>query len=363
MVKRIASIAAKGGFITAAFILIFRPETFGLSADLFQDITPRSLWEVITAADTTTALFWLGFALVAKLGGILAGVIRWHLLLRGQKIELPFWYLAKCWFMGRAIGLFLPGTLGLDGYRLIESARHTDKPIECASVILVEKLIGFIALGTLVFLTLPLGMRFLDFRPILLLALLAGLAVFIATALTFLLNPKLIPWFLERIPTPKKVRALLVKIGRALVAYSGQRRVLLTATLLGFGVHLGVCLMYFGTASAIRAANTSLLDILFASPLVIVGSVIGPTVSGTGVREVVFGYFFAEKAGAAAAVTFGHLGLWIGEIIPFTLSLPLILFAGRPDRQELADEMAAIQSELRAEHGNSGDGGATRKAV
>lgn len=361
MARKIASIAVKIGFITAAFILIFRPEVFGLSTDLFQDITPRSLWDVVAAADTSTAVFWLGFALVAKLGGIFAGVIRWHLLLRGQKIELPFWYLAKCWFTGRAIGLFLPGTLGLDGYRLIESARHTQKPIECASVILVEKLIGFIALGTLVFLTLPLGMRFLAFEPVLLLALLAALAVFIATALTFLLNPSLIPWFLVRIPTPKKLRALLSKIGKALVAYSGQRRALITATVLGLGVHLGICLMYFGTASAIRAANTSLLDILFASPLVIVGSVIGPTVSGTGVREVVFGYFFADKAGAAAAVTFGHLGLWVGEIIPFTLSLPLILFAGRPNREGLLEQMAEIQAELRA---NSGDDEEhTRRAV
>ena len=86
MAKKILSIALKVGFIVAAFALIFRPETFGLPADKFEGITPGSLWEVVRSVDPGTAAFWFGFALVAKLSGILAGILRWRLLLRGQDI-------------------------------------------------------------------------------------------------------------------------------------------------------------------------------------------------------------------------------------------------------------------------------------
>ena len=49
--------------------------------------------------------------------------------------------------MGRAVGLFLPGTVGLDGYRLVESAAYTGEVIKCTTVVAVEKLIGIVALG------------------------------------------------------------------------------------------------------------------------------------------------------------------------------------------------------------------------
>ena len=36
------------------------------------------------------ALFWFSFAAIVKLLGIFAGVCRWHFLLMGQGIKLPF---------------------------------------------------------------------------------------------------------------------------------------------------------------------------------------------------------------------------------------------------------------------------------
>ncbi len=344
--KSVLFFSAKLAFITSLFVLLFRPETFGFRPDLFKDITPGKLFHDLKSIDPKTAAFWFSFAVVIKLAGIFAGVTRWRILLRAQGVHIPFWYLTKCWFWGRAIGLFLPGTLGLDGYRLVESARHTGEPIRCATVIAVEKLTGIIALFSLVFITLPLGLRLFDFNLVILALVLCVLATFIGVSLLLLLQPRVIQIFMASLPVPNSVRTKVNKLGIAATAYSAHRGALFKALFFGLCVHLAICLMYFGTASAIRAENTGILEILFASPLLIVGSVFAPTVSGVGVREMVMVTLLGGTAGSSKALLFGHLGLWFGEVIPFVLSIPLLLLTGRPNRDELLEDIAEVRAKV-----------------
>lgn len=343
---KILLIAIKVCFIGGIFIVLFNPEVLrvvGISEEKFKGISFKSLAEVFQNIDMGGAIFWLIFAAVVKLFGIFAGVMRWNLLLKGQGIRLPFWYLTKCWFMGRAIGLFLPGTVGLDGYRLVESAAYTGEAIKCTTVVAVEKLIGIVALALLVFLTLPLGMRLFDFNVPFLAALLVFLAVCISTAFLLLLNPRILQVVVAAVPTPSFIRHKVNKLGAAVTAYSDHKKTLLGAVLLGICVHLGICLMYFGTAMAMTGGTASILDVLFASPLVIVLSIIAPTVSGVGVREFGFAFLLGSAFGESEAVLAGHLGLWAGEMVPFLLSVPLLLFATRPDRRKFLDEMKAVR--------------------
>jgi arylsulfatase A-like enzyme/uncharacterized membrane protein YbhN (UPF0104 family) len=344
--KKVLVFLLKVVFITSLFVLLLRPETFGFRPDLFKNITLQGLLDDLKSIEFGNAALWFGFAVAVKLGGILAGVIRWRILLRAQGVHIPFWYLTKCWFWGRAIGLFLPGTLGLDGYRLVESARHTGEPIKCATVIAVEKLTGIIALFSLVFLTLPLGLRLFDINLVLLGIVLLVLAGFIGASLLLLLQPRVIQIFIASLPVPGFIHEKINKLGVAATAYSAHRGALFKALFFGLCVHLGICLMYFGTASAIRAENTGILEILFASPLLIVGSVFAPTVSGVGVREVVMTTLLGGVAGGSQALLFGHLGLWFGEVVPFVLSIPLLLLTGRPNRDDLMEEIAEVREKI-----------------
>lgn len=343
--KKVIGFAIKLAFIVGVFSVLFFPEKFGISPEKFKGLSFDSLRDVVSQIDWGQAAFWIAFAVVVKLAGILCGVVRWHLLLRGQGIKLPFWYLTKCWFMGRAIGLFLPGTVGLDGYRLVETSAYTGEVIKCTTVVAIEKLIGFVALAILVFLTLPLGARLFTFNPLMLAGILAVLAVFIATAFLLLLNPRIVQVLVAVLPTPPRIRHQVNKLGVAVTAYSGHRAMLVLAVILGLGIHLGICLMYFGTAMAISKGQSDVLDVLFASPLIIVGSIIAPTVSGVGVREGVMTVLLGGKYGESAAFLFGHIGLWVGEAVPFLLSLPLLLFAGRPDREGFMAELEKVRKE------------------
>lgn len=345
--KTVLAVGVKLCFITAVVLLLFNPTALGIPEDSrFKAISPAELWESLKSIDPATAAIWFTFATSIKLVGIFCGITRWRILLRAQGVHIPFWYLTKCWFWGRAIGLFMPGTLGLDGFRLVESSRYTGEIVKCTTVIAVEKLTGFITLFSLVFMTLPLGLRLFDINLALLGVVLLGLACFISVILLLLLQPRVIQVLAASIPMPEKIRTKVNKFAVAATAYSAHRGSLLLALLFGLGVHLGTCLMYFGTASAIRAENTGILEILFASPLLIVGAVFAPTVSGLGVSEVVMTTLLGPGAGQAKALLFGHLGLWFGEIIPFTVSLPLLLLTGRPNREELLEEIAEVRARV-----------------
>jgi len=347
MNKKIVLVAIKVVFISLLFVGLFNPELLPLPRfvldNLPQDLSFSGLKEKLSDLDMGNVAFWFTFAAIVKLLGILAGVFRWHFLLKGQGISLPFWYLAKCWFVGRAIGLFLPGTVGLDGYRLVESSAYTGEVIKCTTVIAVEKLIGIVALGLLVFLTLPLGARMFDFNIVMLGIVLFILFCFITVAFLLLLNPRVAQVLVAVLPVPAVIRSKVDKLGAAVTAYSGHRFSLLVAVVLGLGVHLGICLMYFGVAMGISAGQSSLLDILFASPLVIVASVIAPTVSGLGVREGVMSVLLGSTYGEAESFLFGHFGLWIGEAVPFLLSIPLMVFMTRPNKGKFLKELEAVR--------------------
>ncbi len=345
--KRFVSTAIKVCVTAGLFVLLFWPEFFGLRPDLFGGVKPADVVREVREAQAQHVVFWLTFALVVRLSGMLCGVLRWRILLRGQGLQMPFWYMVQSWFVGRTIGIFLPGTIGLDGYRLYDSSRYTGEVIKCTTVIAVEKLIGFIALTGLVFLTLPfgLGIPHLRINPGVLAGILAVLGAVVAAFFLLLLNPRVIQVLVAVLPTPAVVRGKLDKLGAAATAYSGNRGALLLAVFYGLMVHLAACIMYFGTMMAIRASNTSLFDILFASPLMIYGTVIGPSIGGEGIREIVFVTLLGGKSGAATAVTFAHLGWWVGDVVPFLVGLPILALRKRPSRAQLTSALASAQQQ------------------
>ncbi len=340
MPKKIISSTLKIGVTVGLFLLLFRPQTFGLPADSFGNVTPLKLWDELRGTPLGTVLPWLLFALIVKLAGMFAGVLRWQLLLKGQGLSMPLGYMIQSWFVGRTIGIFLPGTIGLDGYRLYDSSLYTKEPLKCLSVIAVEKLIGFISLTFLVLMTFPLGFRLLNVNVGMLAVILTFLACFVAASFLLLLNPRVIQVLVAILPTPPSIRNKIDKLGASITAYSGNRLPLVGAVLLGVCVHVGTCFMYFGTMMAIRAENTNILDVFFASPLMIYGTVLGPSIGGEGIREIVFATLLGAKSGVATAVLFAHLGWWVGDLIPFLIGLPIFIMRKRPDRE-------AIEAELR----------------
>jgi len=306
----------KCGFTITLFILIFKPSLLGITRQ-FIPVTLGDLWKEITTITLSTFWTWIAIAILIQALGMFCSMLRWNLLLKGQGIKFYFTHLAVTYLTGRFFGMFLPGTLGLDGYRLFYVGKQTSKWVESTAVIIIEKIIGFIALTFLVLVTLPLGCRLFHFKPLVLSIILVVLGCMVLSALILLFNPRLMRTLIGIIPLPgrSRIEGKLKKISHATTIYGGQRMLLVKATLLGVMVHLCTCLMYFGTAMSIRSPHIDIFDILFASPLMIYGTVLGPSIGGEGIREIVFALILGAKTGHAKAILFSHLGFWIGGVL------------------------------------------------
>lgn len=271
------------------------------------------------------ALGWLLAATAIKAVGIFASILRWDQLLRGQGYRAPLGYLAGSFLVGRFFGMFLPSTLGLDGYRAIDLGRRAHDGVGSVAVILVEKITGFFTLFVLILVTLPAGVRFV---PVQVLAA-AGAILFVPVVVAFLLllRPGLVErvasWLLRlRFPGKARVEGLVRRSVAAVTAYQGQRAGrarLVRAVLLGLVVHGTTVLLYYFCARAI-AAQASLADMLFVGPWIILATVGLPTMGGEGAREfTALGLLGRIGVGESQAFLVGNLGFWAGEFIPVVL--------------------------------------------
>jgi uncharacterized protein (TIRG00374 family) len=279
------------------------------------------------------ALVWVVVATAVKAFGVLASILRWDQLLRGQGYRIALGYLSGSFLVGRFFGMFLPSTLGLDGYRAYDIARQTGDAFSSVAAIIVEKITGFFTLSLLVLLGLPAGLRFLPGQVLVVVFLVFCVPVAVCFAL--LLKPGLIEWALGKIlglrfPGKGKVEGFLRRSVAAMAVYQDQGHVLFRAVLLGLLVHASTVLMYYCCALAV-GVEASLADMLFVGPWIILATVGLPTIAGEGAREfTAMGLLSRIGVSESQAWLVGHLGFWAAEFVPAVIGG--IILAVRPSQ-------------------------------
>jgi len=283
------------------------------------------VWTEIRSLTLAVFLPWFLAAMAVKLIGIFANVWRWQVLLRGQGIEMSFGYLTSTYFIGRYFGIVTPSTVGLDAWRLYETIRLTRRPIECTTVLAVERVIGLVALFAVILMFMPFAGRVMQGQSFgeLVGALKLPLAATAVFGVLVLLRPS---WFraLLRVVPSGRLRTFTASVIDSATAYSERRGALLGALALAIVGQLTTTLMYFCNAMAIATEHVHTTEVLFASAIMTLGTFIAPSASGEGVRELVFVWLLGTKAGAAKAFLIGNLGFWI-EKIPLSIPGGIIL--------------------------------------
>jgi len=89
----------------------------------------------------------IGFYVVAQL----IFVARWSLLLKVQSIKIGFWPAVRLHFLGLFYNNCLPGAIGGDLPRAWYVTRHTDKKLEAALSVFVDRVIGLIGMLIMAF--------------------------------------------------------------------------------------------------------------------------------------------------------------------------------------------------------------------
>lgn len=299
--KKLLIVAIKVVLTAAIFVWFF----------LYSPITAAALLEELRAIEGARFVPWLALAVAIKLVGIFANIRRWQLLLRGQELWLDFRFLAGSFFIGRFFGIVTPGTLGLDGFKLYDSIRVSRKPVECAAVIAIDKVIGLVSLSAALLLVFPMGwdkLPGLNGQS----AALIGVTMAVATAgfFTVLLAPRLTRPLLELVPT-QRLHAFAQKVFDAATAYAGHRGVLVRAVGLALVGHVTTALMYWGILNGIAPGAPDPSVIVLSALLMTSATLVGPTVGGEGIREFVFVKLLAGLVPDARSFLFGHIGFWI----------------------------------------------------
>jgi len=281
------------------------------------------IWDAIVehmaTIEMATFLPWVLLAAGIKVIGIFSSMVRWHLLLKGQGIRFNFGHIVGSFLIGRFLGTFLPSTVGLDGYKLYDAAKFTDRVIEPAAATAIEKVMGLSGIFLSFLVAFPLGYQVLGET--------AGAVAIVAVPLslgvvlglfTLLFRPVLVQWCLGIIPGlgSGKIADFVNRASEAASAYRGKGLLLAQCIGLSFLVHFTTAAMYYFTALAVGALSADFWQVVFASSIQIFATVISPfTIAGEGVREIVQALLLAKHIGTSQSILSAALGFWAAEAL------------------------------------------------
>ena len=277
-------------------------------------MTVEDLWAEVKGLDLAVFVPWVLFATFIKFLGIMANIVRWQVLLEGQDLHFGFGWLTASYFVGRFFGIVMPSTLGLDGWRLYDTIRVSRKPIECTTVLAVERIIGLVGLLATILLFMPFAnLSGRDLADIVqAMALPLGAAMLFG--LLLLLKPELFAPVIAMVPIAK-VRGFLQSTIKSATAYSSRRSALLIALICAVFAQITTMAMYFANAMALQVEGVTVLQVFYAAAVMTLGTFITPTAAGEGVRELVFVELLGGHVPAAKAFLIGHIGFWIEKLL------------------------------------------------
>jgi len=297
-----------------ALYLAFKPqkEGPGLSEtfSLLKDITPL----VITAA----ILLWLSNQVIF--------VSRWKLLLRVQSIHISFWAALRLHFLGIFYNNCLPSAVGGDLLRAWYVTNHTDKKLEAALSVFVDRFVGFsgmVIMAAVCYWLIPverqqggqkLSLKFdlldkLDkYWPVLaiiVLVIAAMLGVFVLNSRTRVLLIKTVS-FLRN-----KGRTLVGRVHKAMVVYYNHKIAFVFAYILTF---------------------------LCQSAIIVGMWLVGRDLGIQCPAKYYFVFFPLAWMIGALPISVGGLGIWEGVLI--------LLFAGVSVERDQAQALALVHRAL-----------------
>jgi hypothetical protein len=307
-------------------------------------MTVGDLWAEVKGLDLSVFVPWILFATLVKLVGIFANIVRWQVLLAGQKLHFGFGWLTASYFVGRFFGIVMPSTLGLDGWRLYDTIRVSRRPVECTTVLAVERIIGLVGLLASILLFMP----FADLSGRDLADIVQAMAVPLAAAMLFglllLLRPTLFAPFLRLVPIAK-VRGFLRSTIESATAYSARRSALLLALFCAVIGQLTTMAMYFGNAMALQVEGVTMLQVFYAAAVMTLGTFLTPTAAGEGVRELVFVELLGGHVPAAKAFLIGHIGFWIEKLLLSFQGGVFLIWAPRSYQRVTREDLERLKAE------------------
>jgi uncharacterized protein (TIRG00374 family) len=247
-------------------------------------------------------IFWLVLSFSLHALGLLISAYRWQILIRAQGDEAPISFLAKSYLVGNFFNLFLPTRFGGDVVRIWDGSRYSRSLLKSSAIVIVERFTGVIILLSFAFVVSFSRLDVAQSLPIIWISLLVG---FLGLLLAFLFFTPLVQRLLEKVPKKEilqKLKSKIQEFRRVVLIYKNKKRAFFQALLLAFLLQVNVILHYYLAGKAFHL-EIPLLDYFIFIPIILLMLTIPVTISGLGLREVLFIQIFATY-GIAEHVAF-----------------------------------------------------------
>jgi uncharacterized protein (TIRG00374 family) len=290
------------------WLLIFK---IAMSTILLGWILSRASIADIFAAVWSTSIPLLLAAYVLTFIGIVLSVSRWRLLLEAQGATLPRRWLLQSYLVATFFNNFLPSTVGGDASRAYDCYRKTGGSRRAMSSVVLDRLLGLLALVMLALGSLhfarPLSEQ-LPILPVWLSLAVVALAGMVA-AIFFGLPSRRLASAMALMPRPLQ-RGIALVAG-AFDLYRGQWRMLIMASVLSFVLQFNV-IAYFMLIAQALGLDVPALDFCLIVPLVSFVVMLPISINGIGLREntlaLMLGYYGVATAEAVALAWLVYLG-------------------------------------------------------
>jgi hypothetical protein len=288
--------------------------SLGLLAFLFARIPLHEVGLTLRGARFT----WLAAAAGLLLASNVLGAYQWQWLLRTVEIRIPFWKVLAYYHVGLFFNNFLPANVGGDLVRVLDASRHGPSRAAAFSTVIMDRLIGTLALAGLALLTtLPAIRHFHEMAGLPASGVYLALVAFFALSLVMVwavFHPALLPAVergLARIGLGGFGPALDDLAGR-LQGFRDQRRLFVRLLAVALVVQVSRIGVHILVARALGLAVGVQFFFLFVPLLAVIVS-LPISLNGIGVRE------------GAGIVLFGLVG--VGRTAAFALQFTTYLVA------------------------------------
>lgn len=264
------------------------------------------LSEFTALAERANVLF-LGVAVALVVAALVVSAYKWQMLLVVQKVNVPLPRLFTSYLVGLFFNNFLPTNIGGDVVRMHDVARYTGKTAESVASVISERLLAAFALA----LTAALGLALSYQASGQFGALVAGLFVLTLGLILLLGNGKL-RWAVGR-----KVKWLnvlpfwrrLSNVAASISACLQDRRIVAWVLAYSIVFHLMVVMINYFIFLAL-GLNVPFVYCLLFIPIISAIQLLPISISGLGIREGAYVYFFGGVGLSSAEAIGSSLIFW-----------------------------------------------------
>ncbi len=260
-----------------------------ISIGLLTFLVHRAGFSGIYQTARTANLALLAVALLLYAATVVLISWRWRLLLVSQRATVTFGQTLSLYFIGFFFNNFLPTSIGGDIYRALGAAQDSGKRAISAASVLVERMLGLLAISILAILAVTLVVHQLadDYLRVLVL----GFGTAIAVVLAMFFHSRTLRW-LQTLTAKISLWGLgekLLRFYRAIVLYRERKGVLILVLLLSIVYQL-LIMVFSHLVSVALGLGISLRYFVLFVPVTVIMSLIPISINGVGIRES--GYVF-----------------------------------------------------------------------